>query len=482
MSVVGRPRKPGRQWRAIAWLLLLAGGEAAVSVAAAPGPGGVFRDCADCPEMVVVPAGSFTMGAPDAEADRQSWDGPVVRVEIARPFAMGRYEVTRAEFAKFMAATRRRIPDSCRVFDGKWQAAEGYSWARTNFQQDDRHPVVCVDWYDALAYVEWLNTRGAHRYYLPSEAEFEYANRAGSDGSFPFGGTRQDVCRFANVADRQVKSRWPTVDAHACDDGYVFTAPVGSFAPNRFGLYDMFGNAWEWVFDCWSFDHKARPTDGSPLVTGEHCNKRVIKGAGYESIAKYARAGSRGRDDIPDTRIAVIGFRVAASLDPAGSPAAPPPAVRRTTLLVSDLNRSLAFYESLGLTRWYDKSSTQASATGVIGSQDLPLGATPAEGRIVILKGNDPRVGMVGLLAYDRPKLPDRRSGKAKLGRGDIILMIEVADIDEVVAALDAAGFKPLRPPYAFTVAGADGGTLTGRRAFVRDPDDHLIELSEPAR
>jgi catechol 2,3-dioxygenase-like lactoylglutathione lyase family enzyme len=142
----------------------------------------------------------------------------------------------------------------------------------------------------------------------------------------------------------------------------------------------------------------------------------------------------------------------------------------------------MAFYERLGLTKWYDKASTRADATGVIGASDLPLGVRPSSGRIVIMKGNDARVGMVGLLAYDGPKLPDRRPTRATLSRGDAILMVEVADIERVVAGLAAEGFEPLRAPYAFTVASADGRSLTGRRAFVRDPDGHLVELSEPAR
>jgi formylglycine-generating enzyme required for sulfatase activity len=265
--------------------------------------------------MVVIPPGTFSMGAPDDEPDRQAWDGPPTRVSIDRAFAMGRYEVTRGEFARFVAATHHRVGDSCRVFTGNWDWSDAHDWRHVNFAQDDRHPVVCVDWYDALAYVEWLNTQGKHTYYLPSEAEFEYANRAGRDGPFPWGGTRADICRHANVADARVKSNHPAVDAHACDDGYEFTAPVGSYPPNAFGLYDTFGNAWEWVFDCWSFSHATATGNSSPVTTGEHCQKRIIKGAGYESIARYARAGSRGRDDIPGMRIAVIGFRVAARLD-----------------------------------------------------------------------------------------------------------------------------------------------------------------------
>lgn len=271
-----------------------------------------FRDCADCPEMVVIPAGTFTMGAPDDEPDRQRWDGPRTKVVIAAPFALGKYEVTQAQFAAFAAETKRPIGGNCRTFTGTWNADPAAHWRKVNFPQTGNHPVVCVEWYDALAYVEWLNTKGGHSYYLPSEAEFEYANRAGSSAIFPWGTNRAEICTYANVADRRVKVRFPSVEAHACDDGYEFSAPVGSFPANAFGLHDTFGNVWEWVFDCWSFDHTLSDGTAKPVTTGEHCYKRMIKGTGYESVARYARSAARGRDDIPEFRNAVIGFRVAA--------------------------------------------------------------------------------------------------------------------------------------------------------------------------
>lgn len=273
-----------------------------------------FQDCTDCPEMVVLPAGTYTMGAPDDEPDRQRWDGPQTKITIAKPFALGKYEVTRGQFAKFAAATKRVIGKDCRTFNGTWGADPAADFRKVNFAQTDNHPVVCVEWYDALAYVEWLNTKGGHTYYLPSEAEFEYANRAGSSTIFPWGTNRADICKYANVADARVKQRHPHVEAHVCDDGFEFTAPVGSFPANAFGLHDTFGNVWEWVFDCWSFDHTLSDGTSAPVTTGEHCYKRMIKGTGYESVARYARSAARGRDDIPEFRNAVIGFRVAAKV------------------------------------------------------------------------------------------------------------------------------------------------------------------------
>jgi formylglycine-generating enzyme required for sulfatase activity len=289
-----------------------------IAVVMAAGPAASqtgFRDCADCPEMVVVPAGTFTMGAPDDEPDRQRWDGPLTKVTIDRPFALAKYETTRRQYAAFMAESRHRTPGPCRVFTGTWGPSDSADWRRANFEQTNDHPEVCVDWYDALAFVEWLNTKGGHSYYLPSEAEFEYADRAGSQTAFPWGNDRAKICEYANVADQRVKDRYPAVEAHACDDGHEFSVPVGSFPANAFGLHDTFGNVWEWVSDCWTFDHTLSGGTAKPVTSGENCHKRIIKGTGYESVARYARLAARGRDDIPDIRIAVIGFRVAARVD-----------------------------------------------------------------------------------------------------------------------------------------------------------------------
>ena len=274
-----------------------------------------FQDCDVCPEMVVIPAGSYVMGAPENEPNRQPWDGPQVEVTIARPFALGRYEVTRGQFRQFMAETRHRIEPFCRVFTGSWNTSQEHDWTHTNYPQEDDHPVVCVDWYDALAYVNWLNTKGSYTYYLPSEAEFEYALRAGTTTTHFWGTSKAPICKYANVAGQEFKQLFPDVEAHSCDDGSTFTRPVGSYPPNPFGLHDMVGNVWEWVFDCWTFDHGTATGDHGPVTGGEHCERRVIKGAGYESVAKYTRSAARGRDPIPGTQIAVIGFRVAARLD-----------------------------------------------------------------------------------------------------------------------------------------------------------------------
>lgn len=156
-------------------------------------------------------------------------------------------------------------------------------------------------------------------------------------------------------------------------------------------------------------------------------------------------------------------------------------AVRRTTLLVEDLGRSLDFYQRLGLTPWFERSSRDTDDGGVIGANDLPLTADPKIGRIVIMRGNNDRVGMIGLLAYERPPLANARGNLMGLGVGDVIIMIETDDINFVYNRLQETGARFHTPPERFEVSNPDGSVRdTGYRMFVYDPDGHLIEVSEP--
>lgn len=158
-------------------------------------------------------------------------------------------------------------------------------------------------------------------------------------------------------------------------------------------------------------------------------------------------------------------------------------AVRRTTLLVEDIGRSMDFYQRLGLTPWFEKSSQDTDEGGVIGANDLPLTADPKIGRIVIMRGNDDRIGMIGLLAYERPPLANARGNLMGLGVGDVIIMIETDDINFVYNRLQETGARFHTPPERFEVRNPDGSVRdTGYRMFVYDPDGHLIEVSEPAR
>jgi catechol 2,3-dioxygenase-like lactoylglutathione lyase family enzyme len=158
------------------------------------------------------------------------------------------------------------------------------------------------------------------------------------------------------------------------------------------------------------------------------------------------------------------------------------PAVRRTTLIVENLEKSIEFYQRLGLTKWYDKATDENSAEGVVGAADLPLTEDPKLGRIVIMKGNDERIGMIGLLGYDRPKLASARTNLMGIGTGDAIIMMEVPDIQSAYSRLQQIGVRFHRPPYKYTVSNPDGSVNTGARMFVYDPDGRLIEVAQPDR
>ena len=248
-------------------------------------PGTVFRDCDDCPDLVVVPAGTFQMG--------------LAEVQVST-FGLGLYEVTRAQFAEFAAATGHST-SGCIIWrapDG-WVNRSGASWRDPGFGQSDSHPVVCVNWEDASAYVQWLSGKTGEQYRLPTEAEWEYAARAGTTTTWPWGERQDDLCAHGNSFDitgDEVFGNWRRVD---CRDGAVWTAPVGSFAPNVFGLYDMLGNVWEWTSDCWE--------EGD-------CGRRVLRGGSWVNVAEYLRPGARGRYTTAN-RIVYNGFRVSRTLD-----------------------------------------------------------------------------------------------------------------------------------------------------------------------
>jgi formylglycine-generating enzyme required for sulfatase activity len=285
--------------------------------------GQIFRDCDQCPEMVVVPAGNFMMGSPKTEVGRFDPEGPQHPVTIATSFALGKYEVTVAEFKDFVQVTgyrteAERNPDQgLAVWDekkDKWVWSKGQSWRSPGFAQDDRHPVVGVSWNDAQAYVEWLAKRTGQAYRLPSEAEWEYAARAGTTTARFWGNDPNRACAYANVGDRSVKlarPEWPYA-IHDCEDGFIETAPVGRFAANRFALHDMIGNVWEWTQDCWNDGYAGAPKDGLPWLKGD-CGRRVVRGGSWGYTPELTRAAFRGRSVAGD-RNSDQGFRLARTL------------------------------------------------------------------------------------------------------------------------------------------------------------------------
>ena len=278
--------------RALDLLLTMDEGEAEASRLKAA-VGSAFRDCAECPEMVVVPAGSFRMGS------------PMRRVTISEPFAVGKYEVTRGEFAHFVSVTDYDTGSSCWALtkaglEWEWRERSGQGWRSPGFSQTDGNPVVCVNWDDARAYVAWLSEKTGKRYRLLSESEWEYAARAGTTTLYSWGdelGRNRANCYYL-----------------ACEDNWEYTAPVGSFGANGFGLHDMHGNVWEWVEDCWNGSYEGAPLDGSAWESG-NCHKRVRRGGSWSDYWPDLPSANRDRNDT-GSRDFKNGFRVARTLAP----------------------------------------------------------------------------------------------------------------------------------------------------------------------
>ena len=264
-----------------------------------------FRDCPTCPEMVAVPAGSVLLGSPASEPNRRDDEGPQRLVTLAEPFAISRTEVRRDEYEAFVRATGHPVGIGCltdRVTHGTWTMDSVSTLRDPGFEQGDDHPVVCVSWEDAQAYVAWLNRQAPGAgYRLPSEAEWEYAARAGSTTAFPWGDDANAGCVHMNGVDRTVLQSYPDWNAIACSDGALHSAAVGSYRPNAFGLHDMIGNVSEWVEDCTTASYDAAPA--TP------CDRRIVRGGAWGSTAANLRTADRFRQP-PGHRDDSIGIRI----------------------------------------------------------------------------------------------------------------------------------------------------------------------------
>lgn len=267
------------------------------------------------PEMVVISAGRFLMGSPKSEVGRHDSEGPQHQVTLARPFRIGKYEVSVAEYSQFVEATMYRTEaereGGCYHWDGEWKKDSGRTWRSPGFSQAATHPVVCVSWNDALVYAEWLTrVTGGRRYRLPTEAEWEYVARGGTTGARYWGKNLSDACEYANVHDQTSKRvngfGWTH---HDCDDGRAQTAPVGSYRANGFGLHDVLGNVLEWTGDCWNDSYRGAPSDGSAQESGS-CARRVLRGGSWDNIPRVVRAANRGSNP-RYYRDIHLGFRLA---------------------------------------------------------------------------------------------------------------------------------------------------------------------------
>jgi formylglycine-generating enzyme required for sulfatase activity len=292
-------------------------------------------------QFVRVPAGEFLMGSdetPDSLArDFPGYDfarflklddeAPVHRVRISRDFHLGRQEVTVGQFRRFIEASGY-LPES--IADGtggygynpdydpaktvRGDAFEGrdpkYSWRDPGFAQGDDHPVVNVTWNDAIALAGWLSRREGVRYRLPTEAEWEYACRAGTRSRFFSGDDPAGLIQTANVFDGDAAQYWPKWRAYALSghDGFAFTSPVGSFAPNAFGLHDMHGNVWEWVSDWHADDYFAHSPTNDPQGPATGAVK-VRRGGSWHTWSFYSRCAFRNWNT-PQTRYTLVGIRL----------------------------------------------------------------------------------------------------------------------------------------------------------------------------
>ena len=257
------------------------------------------------PEMVVLPAGRFTMGSPASESRGLGDEGPQRIVQIGYRLAVGRHEVTVDEFSAFAEETGWSPDAPClRWFSGQVRAMPGTTWLSPGFDQSGDHPVTCVSWHDAQAYVDWLNhktglTDRADRYRLLSEAEWEYAARAGAATDYSFGDDESQLGHHAWYGRDRFRP-------------YSNTHPVGRQLPNAFGLHDMHGNVWELVEDCYAPSYEDAPTDGSAR-TRDDCPDRVARGGAWNSDANALRSAQRSYSR-PNTRANSTGLRVARTL------------------------------------------------------------------------------------------------------------------------------------------------------------------------
>ena len=277
-----------------------------------------YRDCPNCPEMVTIPAGSFLMQSNDGVAG----ETPDHQVTISAAFALGKFEVTVGEFRRFVLASGYRTEAEKNTDIAACHAMDGYNdksyryWDRPGFTQTDQQPVACISLNDAQAYVKWLGETTGKAYRLPNETEWEYAARAGTTTSRYWGDDPNQACLYANVADQSTGPNAMDGNArHECNDGYHYTAPVGTYKPNAFGLHDMIGNVWEWVE---GNKHNDAPTDDKVLSADG--TERVLRGGSWFNGPQLARAAAsvnevRDRNGLPMFRtLNCMGFRVASML------------------------------------------------------------------------------------------------------------------------------------------------------------------------
>ena len=309
------------------------------NAANAASPGYTFRDILSSggkgPEMVVLPGGKFRMGSPTDEAGREENEGPVHEVRV-RSFALGKYPVTRGEFAVFAVATGYKTdaekdtpipfqppdlgtPAGCFAYKGGtdygWKA--GTSWRDPGYKQGDNEPATYLSWNDAHAYADWLAHATGKPYRLPTSAEIEYAIRAGSSAPYPWGSSGEDACQYGNVRDVTANARFTQwKKGVTCNDGALFTSAVGRYRGNAFGLFDTVGNVEVWTRDCGVENYDTAPSDGSAQQS-PNCERHTLRGSSWNFTPAGFRAAHR--ENPPSSgRSFDTGMRVAEDITDAG--------------------------------------------------------------------------------------------------------------------------------------------------------------------
>lgn len=260
------------------------------------------------PATELVRAGKFNMGCVSVRdavngLKCQRDEMPPVKKTVF-PFDMSTHEITVAQYRDFVRDTNRPKPDSCWIVNtkGQWKEEQGYHWGNTGFPQNDNSPVTCVSVQDAKDYLAWLSKKTGDKWRLPTEVEWEHAARAGGEAPYYWGTNPNDMCQHANGTDVSVSRRFPRWRTDKCNDGYTFTAPVGSFKPNAWGFYDMLGNVWEWTDSCYD--------KGTKYCRGEY----VRRGGSWSSNHQFLRAAGRFRTE-DYKRVVDIGFRAVREWD-----------------------------------------------------------------------------------------------------------------------------------------------------------------------
>lgn len=281
-----------------------------------------LSDGSTAPTIVIIPKGSNAIGSDNTEEGHRDNETPKRLVTLKNNIGIGKTEVTVAEFRKFVNATgyvtlaEADKSRGCRTNqNGRWDWTPDTSWENPGYQQEDDHPVVCVSWIDATAYVSWLSKETGEQYQLPSEAIWEYATRAGTTTTRFWG--KERACEYSNVSDFS-RAAMHGLDISSenifpCEDGYPYSASVASYKPNQFGLYDTIGNVWEWTIDCWNETYSNLNENGRARLDG-NCNNHVYRGGSWGNLPTLVRAAKRLTDP-SHYRYYNLGFRISRSID-----------------------------------------------------------------------------------------------------------------------------------------------------------------------